>query len=118
MAESDKGGIVDGQHGDRDSGGAGTADKARAVPAKMAAPLLAAGVEQRNKSAALRVDAGDVRPLGTVAEETGQGQVVLGRGAAMLLGDDVVDGEGDGRAGLRQSAILAALACPLADLGD
>lgn len=57
-------------------------------------------------------------PLALLPEETGQGQVVLGRGAAMLLGDDVVDGEGDGGVSLRETTIFAALACLLADQGD
>jgi len=87
--------VVHGQDGDRHPPYGSPANQVRAVPAKMALPLVASWVEELGEVVRLRVKAGDVRPLVAVAVQAGEGEVVHDRGAAVLAGDHVVDGERD-----------------------
>lgn len=118
LAESNKCGVVNRQHSDGGTASAGAADKTGTLPAEMPAPLLPARVKQRRQRARVRVDAGDVRPLGTIAKEAAERQVILGRAAAVLLGKDVIDRKGDRRMGLRKLAIFAAMVRAFADQAD
>jgi hypothetical protein len=84
----------------------------------MAWPRLPARIEQRCKFPRIGVAAGDVRSLGTVAEEAGQGEVILGRWSIVLFCDDVVNLERDGGKGLGKVAVFAAFLCPLPHQGN
>jgi len=59
------------------------------------APFLAAGIEESRELASLRVESGDVRAFVEIVVGAGEGEVFVGRLAPMLLGDDVIDGEGE-----------------------
>ena len=76
------------------------------------------GLNRGGDLSCIGIEAGDVGSLGAVAEETGQGEVILGGRTAVLLGDDVVDLEGNNGVGMGELAVFAALACPLAYQGD
>src|SRR5262249_39600214 len=54
------------------------------------------------------VDGGDVWALVAVAEEAGEGEILGRGGAALLLGNDMIDRVGEGREGLREPAVFAA----------
>jgi hypothetical protein len=84
----------------------------------MAYPRLPSRIEQRRKFSSIRVDAGDIRSLATVAEETSQGEVILGGDSLMLLSDDMVYLEWDGGVGLGEAAEFAAFPGSLAHQGN
>ena len=70
-------------HG-RESHDAGT------IQGKMLGPTVAAGMEEWYDGVGVRVHGGEVWTLATITVGTGQRQVLLGGGAAVLHGDDVI----------------------------
>jgi len=64
------------------------------VPTKMPRPLVTAGVEQWDNLPGFGIDSGDVRPLVAVARETRKAKVTCLGSTLVMLGNDVVDLEG------------------------
>ena len=77
----------------------------RVLPAVLAEP--------RSKLARLGIEARYVRSLVTIAMSTGQRQVPLSRLATMFLGTHMVNLKGQRECGLRKTAVLTTLTCPL-----
>ena len=107
--------MVDPEHVHRRPADGRAANQRAALVAEVIAPLVPSRVEQRRDLAAVRVAAGQVRPLLTVAKGTGQGEVARDRAAVMVPCDDMIDFECGLRPGLRQAAVFAPSARPLPD---
>jgi hypothetical protein len=74
----------------------------------MAIPLVPPWIKELRELSSDGIEPSYVRPFVAVIVEARQGQVAKHRAAAVLLGDDVVDGKRDcGVVGLRHPAILA-----------
>src|SRR5688572_5423252 len=82
---------VDPEGSDRRTSGGRSPDQDWAVIPEVARPVLAARVEEDRNPLSQRIDASEVRAFGVVARETGEGQVVRDRRAAVALGNDVID---------------------------
>ena len=67
------------------------AHEPRAIPVKMIAPPIVSRVKKRNSRRRVRINAGKVRSLVSVAAKATEAQVVERFEAAMLPGDHVVD---------------------------
>jgi hypothetical protein len=81
----------------------------------MVRPHVAPRVEERDKRAAGRVDAGEVGPLVGIAAVAGQGEVCRVIGPAVLLGDDVFDVVRQAGRFLAEQAVFATVPSTLAD---
>jgi hypothetical protein len=69
-------------------------------------PSILAGMKQPYDPSRLRIQTGDVGAFVAVTEKTGERQVALDGRSAVLAGDNVVDGVGEGREGLGQMAVF------------
>ena len=107
FAHGDGGGVVDLEDLDGSAGTGSPAAEPCAFPREVSGPFVAPRVEEGNDGAAHGIHTGDVRPLGGIAEETGERKVRRGAPAAMLPGDDVIDLEGQRGVRLGEVAILA-----------
>ena len=108
--------VVDVEHLHGPGSGPGRADQERVLPAEVPVPLLRARVEQRIQLAA--ESSGQIWPLGPIAfraRPTKRVRVVL---PAVLLGDHMLDMEGEEIVIVFvQAAVLTAAARPLPDEG-
>jgi len=95
---------VDGENGDGRACGRRESKQNRAVIAEVFVPQIAPGMEELNYDAGFGIDAGQVRPLMLIASEAAEGKVIEFALAAVLAGDDVVEGmtEYGGESGNRQ----------------
>ena len=50
--------------------------QSRTVPDKVLRPHIAAGIEQANDLAAVRIDPGNIRPLESITVDTGKGKIL------------------------------------------
>ena len=107
FAHGDGGGVVDLEDLDRGARTGSPAAEPCAFPCEVSGPFVAPRVEEGHDGAAHGVHAGDVRPLGGIAEETGERKVRGVAPAAVLPGDDVIDLEGQRGVRLGEVAILA-----------
>lgn len=73
LAGGDGLGFVDVEDSDGGPADRGAADEGGAGPAKVPVPLVAPGVEEADDLAGAAIDAGDVRPLVTVAKKACEG---------------------------------------------
>jgi hypothetical protein len=101
-------GPVDSEHGDGCTANIGAADQERAIPTKMAAPLVAARMEEPCALASLRINAREVRAFVMVVGETGEGEIARDGLAAVLFGDDMIDLEREFIIALRHAAVFTA----------
>jgi hypothetical protein len=62
-----------------------------------------------------RIDAAEVRAFVSVATSAGQREIVESCGAAVLAGNDVVDGEAQTVNVLGHQAVFASVLCPAPD---
>jgi len=85
----------------------GLADKVRALPAKMAAPLVAAGMKESRDVIAVRVNACEIGSLEGIARKAGKSKVLGNSGTTVTVGDDMVNFEIDVVVLLSHPAILA-----------
>src|SRR5512135_1479328 len=85
-------------------------------PLKVGVPSIPTRVEEPGELLRHRVDTREVRSLVVVVVGAGKGEVFQGRLAAVLLGDDMVDGEGEFGDGGRNPAILAPVLGSFPDL--
>jgi len=92
---------------DRRSTDGGPASQHRADPGEMLLPNVLAGVEQSRQQPCVGVKAGDIRPLVEVVIQAGQRQVFGDGRSLVLLGNDVVDLEGQNIERLRESTVFA-----------
>ena len=101
-------GQVNAEDGDRRAANGGETDEDRPFPAKVAVPLVAAGIEEPSAFASLGIDACKIRAFTVVVGEAGQREVA-GRGLArVLFSDDVIDLEREFVVGLRHPAVFTA----------
>lgn len=84
----------------------------------MFGPDILARMEELHDLTGCRIDAGEVRPLVTIAESTGEGAVVHFATTAMLAGNDVINVKGNFRKRFGEMTVFAAVPgaganCPL-----
>jgi hypothetical protein len=91
LAEINRLEAVDFKESNRYRPGMSTTSQDWATPLKMSCPPIFAGVEQSYPPAGPWVQAGNIRPLVTIAEETGQGEVICLRRPVMLAGDNMIN---------------------------
>jgi hypothetical protein len=108
-------GVVDFEDRNRGPAGPRAPFQVRTIPSEMPLPVLAPRIEERSDDSRFGVDARNIRPFEAVTLETGQGKVVLASRAAVLLGNDVVQFEGNLRELLGMLAVLAQPTCTLPD---
>ena len=82
---------------------------------KVIGPCIASGMEQRCENVGVGVNTAQVGALLKIALGAGEREVGGVIGAAVLPGDDVFDVEAEGRDLLRETAVFATVARPLAD---
>ncbi len=87
-------GMIELQDGDSSPSLWGEGGDQVAVKAEMIGPGLGSRVEEGRQLAGLRVQRSQVSALVMVAVRAGQSQVIQGRTAAVLFGDNVFDLEG------------------------
>ena len=93
----------------------GESHDAGTIQGKMLGPTVAAGMEEWDHSVRVRVHGGEVWSFATITVGTGQRQVLLGGGTAVLHGDDVVRFVRKKQVLFVDEAILAALPGALPD---
>ena len=99
--------IVDIEHVDRHSADRRFGAEQRALPMKMVNPSIASRMEQPRQLSRVGVDACDVRSFARIATVTAAGEIRFHRGAAMLLGDDVINAERKWVELVDEAAVLA-----------
>jgi hypothetical protein len=75
-------------------------------------PSVAARVEKRHNGSGFSVNGGQIASFEAIAQSTGQGEIVDFGGAAVFLGNDVIDFVRCERHRLWEEAILATVARP------
>lgn len=106
---------VDLQQIDRCASGRRLGQKPSAFPGEMLVPLLPPWMKQGDDLAGIGIDPRQVRPFVAVAVAARESEVFQYRGAAVLLGDDVVELKRQCREGFWEAAVLAAVTGPDAD---
>ena len=112
-AEPDGLGPIDAEHANRDPADRRQPPQPRASPREMILPPVTAGVEERRELPGLLIDARYVWSFIAIAPWAGQAEVIEPRLAAVLLGDDVIDLEGQGIRRLGEPAVFADSLRPL-----
>jgi hypothetical protein len=82
---------IDLQQLNRCAASIGNAAKPGPLPHEVFPPDVPARIEQRHDFAVVRIDARHIRTFVTVAVTTGEREIVQRGGAAMLLGNDVIE---------------------------
>jgi len=108
-------GAVDLQQMDRCATGRRLGEKSSAIPTEMLIPRLPPWMKQRNNLTGVRVDPREIRPFVAAAVAARESQVLQYGGAAVLLGDDVVEVKRQFSERFREATILAAVTSPDAD---
>ena len=85
----------------------GSAGQYRADPGEMHLPNVVAGMEEPCQQTCVGVEARDIRPLMEVVTEAGQRQILSDRRSVVLLGNDVVNLEGQSVEPLREPPVFA-----------
>ena len=106
-AQFDALGSVHDEDIDRRSSDVGSAGKHGAYPGEMLLPDILAGVEKSRQQTCIGVEARDIRPLVEVVIQARQRQVFGDGRSVVLLGDDVVDLEGQNVERLREPTVFA-----------
>lgn len=108
---------VHAEEADRYSTRRGLGEKSQAVegPTKVLAPGIHPRVEEANDLAGRSIECGKSGMLRRVAGWAGKNKIVVGDGAALGLGDEVVAVEGRVAGDLRVVAVFATISCPLTD---
>ena len=70
-------------------------------------PIVLPRIEQRDDRAGLRINAGNVRTLVSIAVNTAKGEVVRDRKAAVFPREYVIDLKGFRNGGFAEQAVLA-----------
>jgi hypothetical protein len=107
--------VIDSQHTNRGSGAAGSSQQHRAVPSKMAFPMLLPWMKQWHELTAHWINARDVGSFMFIAMQATPRQILNNRRSTMLLGDDVVHLERQWVVHSRQMTVLAPVPCDLAE---
>jgi hypothetical protein len=107
--------VVHFEHADGRPADSSSADQQRPVPGEVRAPSLAAGIEKSRELAGLRIEPGNVRAFVEIIVRAGKREVFERRLAAVLLGDNVIEGKGELREISWDFAILAAVFGSLPD---
>ncbi len=102
-------GSVHGKDIDRRSSDGRSAGQHWADPGEMLLPNVLAGVEESRQQTRIGIEAGDIRPLVEVVIQAGQRQVFSLGQSVVLLGNDVVDLEGQNVERLRKPTVFAGI---------
>ena len=108
--------VVDSQNGNRRPADRSQPEKFRSIPLEVFRPRVFSRVEEADDLSGGAVNARDVWPFSLVTSQAGICQVFEDCRTAMLLGDDVVDLEGDSMEDLRQEAVFTQAVRPVAHL--
>lgn len=106
--------VIEPKHGDGRAADAGNPNKPRPIPAEVLVPDVMPRVKQARELASVRFNAGNIRPLVQIASAAAQREVLRLGCPAMLSGDDMIHDVTEGRGGLGESAVFAAMARSIA----
>jgi hypothetical protein len=116
LPSSNTDGRIDRQHFDRRSPDVRLSGQDGATPPEVIVPAILSRVEEPGESIRVGVYAGDIRPLVVITLDATKSEIAERGGAAMLLGDDVVQHVTESGARLGHSAILAPISREPANL--
>lgn len=83
-------GVIDAEHMNCRSSFDGSTKKPSSLPLEVIRPRVSPGMKEGCDFTGHGIDSGHIRPLPSIAAQTGQSQIRLVGGAVVLLCDDVV----------------------------